>query len=251
MVFADPKNPNKMCKLLKSIYGLRQASRSWNLHFHVRIKKYGFTKGEFEPCVYTKFSGSVVTFLVLYVDDILCIGNDIPVLQGLKTWLDKCFQMKDLGEATNILGIKINRNRSRWLIGLSQSTYIDKVLKKFKMDESKKGFIPMQSGAVQSKSQCPVSSKDQDMMKFIPCASATGSIMYVMLCTRLDVAYSISFTSKYRQNPGEAHWVAIKNILKYLRRTTDLFLVFGGSTDEISVTGYTDVSFQTDRDDFR
>ncbi|KAJ9536493.1 hypothetical protein OSB04_un000330 [Centaurea solstitialis] len=73
--FVDPKNPDKVCKLLKSIYGLEQASRSWNLHFDVRIKEFGFTKSEFEPCVYTKFSGSVVTFMVLYVDDILLIGN--------------------------------------------------------------------------------------------------------------------------------------------------------------------------------
>ncbi|KAJ9540760.1 hypothetical protein OSB04_027266 [Centaurea solstitialis] len=249
--FIDPKNPNKVCKLLKSIYGLKQASRSWNLHFDERIKEFGFAKSEFEPCVYTKFSGSIVTFLVLYVDDILLIGNDVPTLQSVKTWLSKCFQMKDLGEAAYILGIKIYRNRSRRLIGLSQSTYIDKILKRFRMDESKKGFIPMQHGIVLSKAQCPVSSEDQDKMKLIPYASAIGSIMYAMLCTRPDVAYSISVTSRYQQNPGEAHWVAVKNILKYMRRTKEMFLVFGGFEDEISVTGYTDASFQTDKDDFR
>ncbi|KAJ9558223.1 hypothetical protein OSB04_012837 [Centaurea solstitialis] len=249
--FEDPKNPNKVCKLLKSIYGLKQASRSWNLHFDERIKEFGFTKSEFEPCVYTKFSGSIVTFLVLYVDDILLIGNDIPTLQSVKSWLSKCFQMKDLGEAAYILGIKIYRNRSRRLIGLSQSTYIDKILKKFRMDESKKGFIPMQHGIVLSKTQCPVSSQDQDKMKSVPYASAIGSIMYAMLCTRPDVAYSVSVTSRYQQNPGEPHWVAVKNILKYLRRTKEMFLVFGGTEDEINVTRYSDASFQTDRDDFR
>ncbi|KAJ9546964.1 hypothetical protein OSB04_019507 [Centaurea solstitialis] len=249
--FIDPKNPNKVCKLLKSVYGLKQASRSWNLHFDERIKEFGFAKSEFEPCVYTKFSGSIVTFLVLYVDDILLIGNDVPTLQSVKSWLSKCFQMKDLGEAAYILGIKIYRKRSKRLIGLSQSTYIDKILKKFRMDESKKGFIPMQHGIVLSKTQCPVSSQDQDKMKSVPYASAIGSIMYAMLCTRPDVAYSVSVTSRYQQNPGEPHWVAVKNILKYLRRTKDMFLVFGGSEDEISVNGYSDASFQTDRDDFR
>ncbi|KAJ9558245.1 LOW QUALITY PROTEIN: hypothetical protein OSB04_012859 [Centaurea solstitialis] len=249
--FEDPKNPNKVCKLLKSIYGLKQASRSWNLHFDERIKEFGFAKSEFEPCVYTKFSGSIVTFLVLYVDDILLIGNDVPTLQNVKSWLSRCFQMKDLGEAAYILGIKIYRNRSKRLIGLSQSTYIDKILKRFRMDESKKGFIPMQHGIVLSKTQCPVSSQDQDRMKSVPYASAIGSIMYAMLCTRPDVAYSVSVTSRYQQNPGEPHWVAVKNILKYLRRTKDMFLVFRGSEDEISVTGYSDASFQTDRDDFR
>ncbi|KAJ9557826.1 hypothetical protein OSB04_012440 [Centaurea solstitialis] len=249
--FEDPKNPNKVCKLLKSIYGLKQASRSWNLYFDERIKEFGFTKSEFEPCVYTKFSGSIVTFLVLYVDDILLIGNDVPTLQSVKSWLSKCFQMKDLGEAAYILGIKIYRNRSKRLIGLSQSTYIDKILKKFRMDESKKEFIPMQHGIVLSKTQCPVSSQEQDKMKSVPYASAIGSIMYAMLCTRPDVAYSVSVTSRYQQNPGEPHWVAVKNILKYLRRTKEMSLVFGGTEDEISVTGYSDASFQTDRDDFR
>ncbi|KAJ9557744.1 LOW QUALITY PROTEIN: hypothetical protein OSB04_012358 [Centaurea solstitialis] len=198
--FEDPENPNKVCKLLKSIYGLKQASRSWNLHFDERIKEFGFTKSEFEPCVYTKFSGSIVTFLVLYVDDILLIAND-----SVKSWLSKCFQMKDLGEAAYILGIKIYRNRSKRLIGLSQSTYIDKILKKFRMDESKKGFIPMQHGIVLSKTQCSASSQDQDKMKSVPYASAIGSIMYAMLCTRPDVAYSVSVTSRYQQNPGEPH----------------------------------------------
>ncbi|KAJ9542298.1 hypothetical protein OSB04_028804 [Centaurea solstitialis] len=99
--------------------------------------------------------------------------------------------------------------------------------------------------------QCPVSSQDQDKLKSIPYASAIGSIMYATLCTRPDVAYSVSVTSRYQQNPGEPHWVAVKNILKYLRRTKDMFLVFGGSKDEISVIGYSDASFQTDRDDFR
>ncbi|KAJ9566348.1 hypothetical protein OSB04_002314 [Centaurea solstitialis] len=249
--FEDPKNPNKVCKLLKSIYGLKQASRSWNLHFDERIKEFGFAKSEFEPCVYTKFSGSIVTFLVLYVDDILLIGNNVPTLQSVKSWLRKCFQMKDLGEAAYILGIKIYRNRSKRLIGLSQSTYIDKILKKFRMDESKKGFIPMQHGIVLSKTQCPISSQDQDKMKSVPYASAIGSITYAMLCTRPDVAYSVSVTSRYQQNPGEPHWVAVKNILKYLRRTKDMFLVFRGSEDEIRVIGYSDASFQTDRDDFR
>ncbi|KAJ9566740.1 hypothetical protein OSB04_002706 [Centaurea solstitialis] len=171
--FLDPKNPNKVCKLLKSIYELKQTSRSWNLHFDKRIKEFGFAKS-------------------------------------------KCFQMQDLGEAAYILGIKIYRNRSRRLIELSQSTYIDKMLKRFRMDESKKEFIPMQHDMVLSKAQCPVSSQDRDKMKSIPYASTIGSIMYAMLCIRPDVAYIISVTSRYQQNPGEAHWVAVKNILKYL-----------------------------------
>ena len=88
-------------------------------------------------------SGSSVAFLILYVDDILLIGNDIEFLDSIKGYLNKNFSIKDLGKATYALGIKIYRDRSRRLIGLSQSTYLDKVFKKFKTDQSKKGFLPV------------------------------------------------------------------------------------------------------------
>ena len=248
--FVHPKHPNRVCKLKKSIYGLKQASRSWNLCFDEKIKEFGFSKSVDEPCVYVRASGSAVVFLVLYVDDILLIGKDIPTLQSVKTWLGKCFSMKDLGEAAYILGIKIYRDRSRKLLGLSQSTYIDKVLKRFKMEDSKKGNLPMSHGVILSKTQCPSSQEELEVMKRVPYASAVGSIMYAMLCTRPDVSCALSLTSRYQGNPGQAHWVAVKNILKYLRRTKEMFLIFGGE-EELKVKGYSDASFQTDRDDCR
>ena len=248
--FVDPKDAGKVCKLKRSIYGLKQASRSWNLRFDDSIKEFGFIKNEDEPCVYKKVSGSTIVFLVLYVDDILIMGNDIPTLQSVKTWLGSCFSMKDLGEATYILGVKIYRDRSRRLLGLSQSTYIDKVLKRFSMEESKKGFLPMRHGVSLSKEMCPSTPQERDRMSRIPYASAIGSIMYAMICTRPDVSYALSMTSRYQVDPGEQHWIAVKNILKYLRRTKDTFLIYGGE-EELSVKGYTDASFQTDRDDSR
>ena len=88
-------------------------------------------------------SGSSVAFLVLYVDDILLIGNDMEILDSMKGYLNKSFPMKDLGEAAYILGIKIYRDRLRCLIRLSMSTYLEKILKEFKMDQSKKEFLPI------------------------------------------------------------------------------------------------------------
>jgi hypothetical protein len=127
--FVYPKHAGKIYKLQKSIYGLKQASWSWNLHFDEVVKGFGFIKNVEEPCVYKKVSGSIVVFLVLYVDDILLIGNDILMMEAVKSSLRKSFSMKDLGEAAYILGIKIYRDRSKRLIGLSQDAYIDKILK--------------------------------------------------------------------------------------------------------------------------
>ena len=248
--FTSLENARKVCKLQRSIYGLKQASRSWNIRFDEAIKKFGFIRNEEEPCVYKKLSGSAIVFLVLYVDDILLIGNDIPMLQSVKIWLGKCFSMKDMGEAVYILGIRIYRDRSKKLIGLSQSSYIDKVLSRFNMQDSKRGFLPMSHGISLSKTQCPSTQDERDRMSKIPYASAIGSIMYAMLCTRPDVANALSMTSRYQSNPGEQHWIAVKNILKYLRRTKDLFLIYGGE-EQLIVNGYADASFQTDKDDFR
>ena len=221
--FVDSKYPNRVCKLQRSIYGLKQTSRSWNLHFGEAVKEFGFMKNEDEPCVYKKVSGSAIVFLVLYVDDILLIGNDIPTLQSVKSWFGKCFSMKDLGEATYIVGINIYRDRSQRLLGLSQSWYIDKVLKRFSMQDSKRGFFPMSYGMKLSKSQCPTTKDERELMDKIPYDLAIGSIMYAMLCTPPDVSYALSMTSRFLSDPGELHWIAVKNILKYLRRTKDIF----------------------------
>nr|GEW69613.1 hypothetical protein [Tanacetum cinerariifolium] len=103
-------------------------------------------KSKDESCIYVKVSGSVVVFLVLFVDDILLIGSDIPALQSVKDWLGKCFAMNDLGDATSILGIKIYKDRSKRLIGLSHDTYLDKILKRFKIENSKKWDLPLHHG---------------------------------------------------------------------------------------------------------
>ena len=97
----------------------------------------------------------MVAFLVLYVDDILFIGNDVGMLLTINVWLPNTFDMKDLGEASYILGIKLFQDRKRRTIGLSQAAYIEKVLSRFSMDNFKKGLLPFRHGLAFSKDQCP------------------------------------------------------------------------------------------------
>ncbi|GJS31431.1 putative RNA-directed DNA polymerase [Tanacetum coccineum] len=128
--FENAKYPKRVCKLQKAIYGLKQASHSWNLCFHKKVTQFGFSRSKYESCIYVKVSGN---------------------------WLGKCFSMKDLGDAAYILGIKIYRDRSKHLIGLSQDTYLDKILKRFKMENSKKGNLPLHHGIKISKDLCLMS----------------------------------------------------------------------------------------------
>ncbi|GJT17837.1 retrotransposon protein, putative, ty1-copia subclass [Tanacetum coccineum] len=189
--------------------------------------KTAFLNGYLNEEVYMeqpKASGSYVTFLILYVDDILIMRNNIPMLQDVKSYLGRCFAMKDPREVVYILGIKIYQDRSKRLIGLCQSAYIEKILKRFYIENSKRDTIPKQEKLKFSKSQGALTPAKIHRMHNIPYALAVGSIMYVVRCTRPDVAFTQNITSRFQQNPGHAHWTAVKNILKYLRNTKDMFL---------------------------
>ncbi|GJV37634.1 retrotransposon protein, putative, ty1-copia subclass, partial [Tanacetum coccineum] len=229
--FVDPGHPRKVCKLQRSIYGLKQTSRIWNKRFDEEIKRFDFDQNLDEPCVYQKASGSNVAFLFLYVDDIIIMGNHIPSVQSVKDYLRKCFAMKDLWEASFFLGIKIYRDRSKRLIRLCQNAYMDKIIKRYKMDNSKCGHIPMQERLDLNKTQGASTLEEVKRMQNVSYASAVGSIMYVVRCTRPDIAFAQNITSRFQQNPGESHWTAVKNILKYLRKTKDMFLVYGGNPE--------------------
>ncbi|GJV68919.1 retrotransposon protein, putative, ty1-copia subclass [Tanacetum coccineum] len=205
--FENEKYPKRVCKLQKAIYEVKQASRSWNLCFYEKVTQFRFFRSEDESCVYVKVSGSVVVFLVLYVDDIL-IGNDIPMLQSIKGWLG--FAMKDLGDATYILDIKIYKDRTKCLIRLSQDTYLDKILKRSRMENSKKENLPLHHGIKISKYLCPKTHDGLDKMSRVPYASAIGSIMYAMTCTRPDVSFALSMLIIKKHIERKYHFVRSK-----------------------------------------
>ncbi|KAL0458364.1 UNVERIFIED_CONTAM: Retrovirus-related Pol polyprotein from transposon TNT 1-94 [Sesamum latifolium] len=161
--FEETYSPVAMAKSIQillaitawSIYGLKKAFRSWNTRFDKVIRGYDFIKNDYDPCIYKKISGSSVAYLVLYVDDILLIENDVKMLGDIKAWLSTQFSMKDMGETSFFLGIKIYRDRSRKMLALTQSSYIEKVLKRFKMEHSKRGLLPIRHGIKLSKKQSP------------------------------------------------------------------------------------------------
>ena len=142
-------------KLKKSLYGLKQVSRQWYYKFHQVIISSGFEMNMVDDCIYHKFSGSKHICLVLYVDGILLATNDIGMLHETRRFLSKKFEMKDLGDASFVLGIQIHRDRSRGILGLSQKSYIEKILKRFGMRDCKPGDTLVVKEDKFSLSQCP------------------------------------------------------------------------------------------------
>ena len=247
--FVKEGNEHKVCKLLKSIYGLKQSSRQWYFRFQEVVLSNGFTMIDEDNCVYTKRSKGKFVIMSLYVDDILIAGNDKSFVMEIKAWLSSNFEMKDMGEAAYILGVKISRNRSKKLLSLSQETYIKKILERFSMQDCKSLDSPVSKCDALSLEMCPKTQKEIDQMRKVPYANAVGSLMYAMMCTRPDICYAVGMVSRYQSNPGQGHWKAVKRVLRYLKGTTDYALCYQGS--DLQLEGYTDADWAGDLDERR
>ena len=150
-----------------------------------------------DQCIYHKVSGSKICFLVLYVDDILLVTNDKGLLHEVKQFLSKNFDMKDMSEASYVIGIKIHRKRSRGILGLSQETYINKVLERFRMKDCSPNAAPIMKGDKFDLNQCPKNELERKQMYNIPYASAIGSLMYAQVCTRPNIAFAVGMLGRY------------------------------------------------------
>ena len=236
-----------MCKLNKSLYGLKQAPRQWYKKFESVMGEQGYKKTTSDHCVFMKmFGDDDFIILLLYVDDMLIVGRNVSRINNLKKELSKSFAMKDLGPAKQILGLKIARDRVANKIWLSQEKYIEKVLQRFSMNGAKAVSCPLANHFQLSTKQCPSTDAEKTEMESIPYASAVGSLMYAMVCTRPDIAHAVGVVSRFLSNPGKEHWAAVKWILRYLRGTSKFCLCFGDSNPVL--VGYTDADMAGDVD---
>ncbi|RDX91305.1 hypothetical protein CR513_26740, partial [Mucuna pruriens] len=185
-----------VCKLKKSIYGLKQASRQLYHKFHQVITSYGLEENAVDDCVYHKFSGSKYIFLVLYVNDILLASSNTCLLHKTKRFLTKNFKMKDFGDTSFVLGIQILRDHSQGILRLTQENNISKVLERFDMKDNKLGDTPIAKGD-------KFSLKNE--IQKIPYASTVGSLMYAQVCTRPDIVFLVKVLGKYLNNPIMQH----------------------------------------------
>lgn len=230
---------SKVCMLQKSIYGLKQASRMWNIKVHILLSTNGFVQSKCEPCVYVKKNDKDLTIIALYVDDFYifstCNTKDLFDLLSVN------FTVKHLGPITSCLGIRVVRNKN--VLTLDQSEYIKRLLIRFKMSDCKHVSTPM---IVNSKLEKSASEHlDDNIYQF---RQLIGCLMYLSVCTRPDIAYSCSQLSQYLTAFDKSHWVAAKRILRYLAGTVNLGLCFYKS-NALSIAAYTDADWGNDISD--
>ncbi|KAH9734074.1 Integrase catalytic domain-containing protein [Citrus sinensis] len=245
--FAETGKENLVCRLNKSLYGLKQAPRCWYKRFDSFIMSLGYNRLSSDHCAYYKrFEDNDFIILLLYVDDMLVAGPNKDRIQELKAQLAREFEMKDLGPANKILGMQIHRDRNNRKIWLSQKNYLKKILRRFNMQDCKSISTPLPVNFKLSSSMCPSNEAERKEMSRVPYASAVGSLMFAMICTRPDIAQAVGAVSRYMANPGGEHWIAVKRVLRYIRGTSDVALCYEGS--EFTVRGYVDSDFAGDLD---
>ena len=204
-----------------------------------------FTRSVHDQCVYVKMiNKEEYLYLLLYVDDMLIAAKSMSEVNKLKKRLSEEFEMKDLGAASKILGIEITRDRRNGVLCLSQSGYLEKILERFNMSGSKPAKTPIGThfklSAVQDDSECVDTNKT-------PYASAVGSIMYSMIGTRPDLAFAIGLVSRFMGKPGAIHWEAVKWLLRYIKGSQNLSLVYTKGKD-LNIIGYCDSDHGGDLD---
>ena len=200
-----------VCKLQKSLYGLKQAPRQWYKKFNNFINSNGFLKFQANHCCYVDDSYII---LLLYANDMLITKASIHETNKLKKKSEQ-FAIKDLGIVKQILGKRITRDRK--VLKQSQEEYVKKVLSKFHMVRVKPMSIPLASHSRLSKDQPSSIEQDWVYMAKVPYAFGIGSLMYVMICARLDITHAVGVVSRYMSNPRKQHWEVVKWILKYLK----------------------------------
>lgn len=244
--FEVPGKENLVCKLHKSLYGLKQAPRQWYKKFNEFMSNSGFSRCNMDHCCYVKKYTNSYVILAVYVDDMLIAGSSMAEINRLKQQLAESFEMKDLGPAKQILGMRILRNRSEGILKLSQEKYIHKLLDRFYLEDAKTRNTPLGSHLKFSKEQSLQTDEEKCYMSRVPYASAVGSLMYAMVCTRPDIAHAVGVVSRFLSNPAKEHWEGVKWILRYLKGTSGMCLCFRKSN--LTLQGFSDADLGGDFD---
>ena len=178
--FTNEGKEHITCKLKRSIYGFKQASRQWYLKFNDIIVSCGFKENILYQCINLKVSRSNFILLIMYVDDILLATNDLGLLSETKMFLSNNFEMKDMGEASS---------------------------------------VPLQKGDKFCVMQCPKNDLERKQMEDIPYAYVVGNLMYAQICTRPYISFAVDMLGRYQSNLGLEHWKVAKKVLRYLQGT--------------------------------
>jgi hypothetical protein len=232
----------KVLKLKKSLYGLKQSPRCWNTRLTAFLKDKNFTQSKTDPCLFMRSEGNKTkTIIAIYVDDCFILGKG-KIIETIKNMFHDEFKMKDNGHLSGFLGVKVERTKE--YLTIDQEFYIDNMLKRFNMFECKTVNTPM---VTEPKGE----EKEKEKRKFDTTMyqSAIGSLIYLSIATRPDIAYAVNQAAQAMQSPDEDDWKKVKRIFRYLKGTKTLKLKYSKNIEKENTTGYSDASYAENRKD--
>ena len=233
-----------VCRLKQSLYGLKQSPscRCWNYTLDAHLKSMGYVQSTSDPCIYTSSEGET-SIIGVYVDDFVIAAESPEKIEEVKVALAEKFDAKDLGKLRYFLGVQVMQDNGT--VWMGQPTFTEAILQKYGMDEAKPVKTPV---SVNAKLK---SSEDSELVDQNLNQSAVGSLLYLAMRTRPDIAFAVSNVARYCSNPTKSHWTAVKRIFRYLRGTTHLGLLYGKSSETSDLIGYSDSDWGGDSNDYK
>jgi len=228
------RNGDKVYRLRKTLYGLRQSGRNWIKRFDEVLRTFGVKPSSADQCVYYSGSGEDLTLILVYVDDLLVASKNMSIVEALKKHLLKQFEIRDLGDASQCLDLEFGRSGEN--ITLCQR-YIKNILDRFNMSECKPVSTPMEVEAKLTKSE----SREEEDVKRLPYRELIGSLMYLAVGTRPDIMFAVSYLSQFNDCFDKTHWIAAKRVLRYIKKTINYRLEF--KYLKIPLIGYSDADW--------
>ena len=234
--FKTTRTGNTVCKLKKSLYGLKQSARQWNRKFTDALRSLGLEAAASDPCLFTNKTFDL--FFALYVDDGLVAGNDEKAVAKIISLLEDKFKVT-VGDMHSFVGIQIERLPNGHM-KLHQESYTKRILSRFRMEDSKTVSTPVDSGIKLTKGK-----KGEGPNSF-PYREAVGALNFLAVCTRPDIAFAVAMLSQYSDCAGAEHWTAVKRLLRYLKGSANLGITFGGG--DLTLVAFSDADHANDEE---
>jgi Reverse transcriptase (RNA-dependent DNA polymerase) len=247
--YKSPDAGTRVLRLVKTLYGLKQSGRRWYQKLSSVFDSLGFKQCAVDQAVYFRAIGTKgdLTVVVVHVDDCSIVATTIRLVEELKAGLRAHFEVTDLGELHWMLGIEVKRDRPGRVVHLSQRAYIDAILRRHQLADLKPLSTPMDHQVRLSTEQKPASAAECAMMRDVPYREAVGALNWAALATRPDIAFAVATVARFAQDPGPAHWEAVKRIFRYLSGTRDLWLTYGEESTPLEGYADADGSMAEDR----
>lgn len=241
-----------MLKLKRALYGLKQAGHQWHKKLDSVMRKINFELVRCDNSIWVFKRGNVRVIVPVYVDDMTIASKTTKEYEDVASELEKHFKLKRLGPTTSLLGVAIERDRSKHLLKISQKQYAMDVLSRFGLADISTVTTPLPPGHQLSKDQAPKSDAERVEMQDIPYAQLVGALMYLAVATRPDIAHSVGVLARFSSNPGMAHWKALKHLCRYVQGTKDFKLCYQPDPEHTQMfVTYADADFGGDVDSRR